>query len=96
MLVRSLLDKIRLDPKDLWVRTADLPRVNEFELKPEGACRADMCIPVAKGLRSGEWFNLSGFARKLGESLVTDSGVWSFGEAVGYAFGGGRSLLKVR
>ena len=23
-------------------------------------------------------------------------GVWSFGEAVGYAFGGGRSLLKVR
>lgn len=74
------LDKIRPDAQDLWVRTADLPRINEFELKPEGACRADMCIPVAKNLRSGEWFNLSGFARKLGESVVTDSGVWSFGE----------------
>jgi len=74
------LDKIRLDANDLWVQAADLPRINEFELKPEGACRADMCIPVAKNLRSGEWFNLSGFARKLGETVVTDSGVWSFGE----------------
>jgi hypothetical protein len=74
------LDKIRLDSNDLWVRAADLPRINEFELKPEGACRADMCIPVAKNLKSGERFNLSGFARKLGQTVVTDSGVWSFGE----------------
>jgi hypothetical protein len=74
------LEKTRLESNDLWVRAADLPRINEFELKPEGACRADMCIPVAKNLKSGEWFNLSGFARKLGETVVTDSGVWSFGE----------------
>jgi hypothetical protein len=77
------LDKIRPgvdNSHDLWVRAADLPRINEFELKPEGACRSDMCIPVAKSLKSGEWFNLSGFARKLGETVVTDSGVWSFGE----------------
>jgi hypothetical protein len=77
------LDKIRHgvdNSHDLWVRAADLPRINEFELKPEGACRADICIPVAKSLKSGEWFNLSGFARKLGQTVVTDSGVWSFGE----------------
>ncbi len=74
------LDKSRPGPNELWVRAADLPRINEFELKPQGACRADMCIPVAKSLRSGEWFNLTGFARKLGQSVVTDSGVWSFGE----------------
>jgi hypothetical protein len=74
------LDYIRPDAKDLWVRAADLPSINEFELKPEGACRADMCIPAAKNLKSGEWFNLSGFARKLGQTVVTDSGVWSFGE----------------
>jgi hypothetical protein len=77
------LDKIRPgvdNLRDLWVRAADLPRINEFELKPEGACRADMCIPVAKNLKSGGWFNLSGFARKLGQTVVTDSGVWSFGE----------------
>ena len=74
------LDKVRPDGKDLWVRAADLPRINEFELKPEGACRADMCIPVAKNMKDGEWFNLTGFAGKLGEAVVADSGVWSFGE----------------
>jgi len=77
------LDKIRPDAhslNDLWVRAADLPRINEFELKPQGACRADMCIPVSKNLKAGEWFNLTGFAHKLGQTVVTDSGVWSFGE----------------
>jgi hypothetical protein len=77
------LDKIHPDAhnlNDLWVRAADLPRINEFELKPQGACRADMCIPISKNLKTGEWFNLTGFARKLGETVVADSGVWSFGE----------------
>ena len=74
------LDKIRPDAKDLWVRAADLPRINEFELKPQGACRADMCIPVAKTLKNGPWFNLTGFSRKLGQAYINDSGVWSFGD----------------
>ena len=74
------LDKVRPDPKDLWVRSSDLPRINQFELKPQGACRADMCIPVSKDLKSGEWFNLTGFARKVSQPVVADSGVWSFGE----------------
>src|SRR5438132_14298857 len=74
------LDKIRPDPKDLWVRAADLPRINDFELKPQGACRADLCIPVARDLRSGEWFNLTGFARRIKQAYVADSGAWSFGE----------------
>jgi AhpC/TSA family protein len=74
------LDKVRPDPKDLWVRAADLPRINQFELKPQGACRADLCIPVPKDLRGGPWFNLSGFARRTRQAVVSDSGVWSFGE----------------
>jgi len=74
------IDKIRPDAKDLWIRAADLPRINEFELKPQGACRAAMCIPVSKDLKSGEWFNLTGFARKLHQTYVFDSGAWSFGE----------------
>ncbi len=64
------LEKIRPDPKDLWVRAADLPRINRFTLKPQGACRADMCIPVPKALKSGEWFNLTGFAQRLHQSYV--------------------------
>ena len=39
-----------------------------------------MCIPVPKALKSGEWFNLTGFSRKVGQTVVADAGVWSFGE----------------
>src|SRR5580693_9416767 len=74
------LEKIRPDARDLWVRAADLPRINQFTLKPAGACRADMCIPVPKALKSGEWFNLTGFAQRLHQSYVSDNGVWSFSE----------------
>lgn len=74
------LDKVRADGNELWVRRADLPRVNEFELKPQGACRADLCIPISKDLRQGDWFHLTGFARKVRQTFVADSGVWSFGE----------------
>jgi len=80
------LDKIRpVSPgkapgSDLWVRAADLPRINDFTVKPQGACREDVCIPISKELKSGEWFNLTGFARRTGESFVSDTNVWSFGE----------------
>jgi len=74
------LDNARVEGNDLWVRSADLPRVNEFEVKPQGACRADICIPLSKDLKKAEWFNLTGFARKVGQAAVNDSGVWSFGE----------------
>lgn len=74
------LAQVLADPKDLWVRADDLPRINEFTLKPQGACRADMCIPVPKTLRHGAWFNLTGFAERLRQASVHESGVWSFGE----------------
>ena len=74
------LTAVRPDPKDLWVRSADLPTINGFELKPQGACREDLCIPVAKNLRNGQFFNLTGFAQKVHQPVVQDSGVWSFGE----------------
>ena len=74
------LEKTQPKGDDLWVRSADLQRINEFELKPQGACRADICIPIPKTLKQGDWFNLTAFARKIGEVVVADSGVWSLGE----------------
>jgi hypothetical protein len=69
-------------PDVLWVRKTDLPRINEFELKPQGACRADVCIPVDKSMTRGAYFNLSAFARKVRQTVVADreARVWSFGE----------------
>jgi hypothetical protein len=74
------LDRVRSDSNDLWVLSADLPRINEFEVKPQGACRADLCIPLSKGLKNREYFNLTGFARAVREIVVADEGVWSLGE----------------
>ena len=79
-IMRSNWTKSGPTPRICGCERADLPRINEFELKPQGACRADMCIPISKNLKTGEWFNLTGFARKLGQTVVADSGVWSFGE----------------
>lgn len=66
----------------LWILKKDLPRVNGFELKPQGACRADICIPVPKDMAEGDRFNLTAFARRVGQSVVADAEarVWSFGE----------------
>ncbi|HEY3739415.1 MAG TPA: redoxin domain-containing (seleno)protein, partial [Bryobacteraceae bacterium] len=68
------------DPHNLWVRAADMKGINGFELKPQGACREDVCIPVDKKLHQGALFNLTGFAEKVHQPVVADSGVWSFGD----------------
>ena len=70
----------------LLIRPDDLSRVNGFELKPEGACFNDICIPINQGLlveQDGkQWFDLAAFADLLGQPYVADreSGVWSFAE----------------
>ena len=66
----------------LWVRASDLPSINGFEIKPEGACRADICVPLPKAMTRGIYFNLSAFADRAGQAVVADldARVWSFGE----------------
>ncbi len=77
------------DPNDLWVKPSELTRVNGFELKPEGACIDDICVPVRQDEnsdiflnRGGEsWFNVTELADRLQQPYAVDydSGVWSFG-----------------
>jgi len=74
------LEKAQLNGSDLWVHKSDLPRINDFEVKPQGACREDLCVPIPKDFLKGDYFNLSAFARKVGEVSVADANVWSFGE----------------
>ena len=79
------LTTIRRDsknPSSLWISKRDLPRVNGFEVKPQGACRADVCVPIPKTMQHGDWFDLTAFAKKAGEAVVADldARVWSLGE----------------
>ena len=77
------------DATELWVKPEDLTRINDFVLKPQGACLDELCIPVLQDIdsdmfvtRSDQgWFNVSGLAEKLQQAYITDysDGVWSFG-----------------
>lgn len=77
------------DATDLWIEPSDLTRVNGFELKPEGACIDDICVPVRQEedsdifvRRAGKaWFNVSELADRLKQPQVADydAAVWSFG-----------------
>lgn len=92
------LASTRADGETLWIEPADLPRVMGFELKPEGACRADICIPVREGapdslvLREGDklWVSPTRLADRLQQGYVADAeaGVWSFAPASGPELGG--------
>ena len=77
------------DPSDLWVSPSDLTRVNDFVLKPEGACLDELCIPINQEAdsdvvirREGKtWFSLTAFAEHLGQEFLVDreTDTWSFG-----------------
>ena len=83
------LEQTLPDATDLWVKPEDLTRVNDFVLKPEGACLDELCVPVLQDrdsamfiTRRGQaWFNVTELANKLQQAYVTDynDGIWSFG-----------------
>jgi hypothetical protein len=64
----------RLDepPDELELRTG-------WAIKPEGACRDDVCVPLARP------FDLNDLARQLGMELVNDAdhGLWALGPESG-------------
>jgi hypothetical protein len=71
---------------DLLINPQELSEINGFELKPEGACYADMCIPLNDQIKvtqdGKQWFNLTAFADLLEQPYVCDAetNVWSFAE----------------
>ena len=83
------VEKTLADPNDLWIEPSELGRVNGFELKPEGACIDDICVPVNQDRdseifirRNGlAWFNVTELADRVYQPYIADheSDVWSFG-----------------
>lgn len=77
------------DGDDLWVIESDLFRVTGFEVKPEGACLGDICIPLPESNTelvstrgNSKWINASVLAKKVQQAVAhdADNGVWSFGQ----------------
>jgi hypothetical protein len=75
------------DGDALWVTLADLTATSGWELKPEGVCKDEICVPVPDARRaalireqsSGTLFNLTEFARLIEESVAHDAQTWYFG-----------------
>lgn len=77
-----------LHDEDRQAPVADVMARAGWELKPEGACRGDMCVPL------GSAATLDEVAERLGMASVTDDA--SGRTALGPASVGGRALSSVQ
>jgi len=64
-----ILERLDIGPDDFAAATG-------WEIKPEGACRADVCVPLPAG-----GFDLLDTASRLGMAVVADeaNGRWAIG-----------------
>ena len=75
---------------NLWLSLDDLRATTGWELKPQGVCLGEVCVPIPAGREAdfvganGTQFNLAALARQLNQPAVHDDAyaVWFFGEAV--------------
>lgn len=80
-----------MEADGLWLTLQELTAGTGWELKPEGVCKDEICVPVPEARRSamlrtdpsGTWFNLAEFARLIEQPLAHDeaNSVWYFGPA---------------
>ncbi|OAI40662.1 hypothetical protein AYO38_05510 [bacterium SCGC AG-212-C10] len=75
------------DSADLWLATDSLKAATGWELKPEGACKDDVCVPIPlqrerEFVRDGA-FNIAALAKYLGQPFAADVDhhAWVIGEA---------------
>jgi AhpC/TSA family len=83
----ATIDGASAEADNLWLRLSDLHAATGWELKPQGLCRDDRCVPIPAArrddfLRDGGLVNLGALARQLGQPVVHDdqNGVWFFSE----------------
>ena len=71
--------------EDIWIGAASLADATGWELKPEGFCRNEVCIPIPPGreaqFRQGGEVNAAKLWRHAGQPIVAsrDGTAWSLG-----------------
>lgn len=65
----------------LRMSAADAEKVTGWELKPEGMCRDERCVPLPAAAVRDRDVDLEAFWRKLGGPLIASDGgeVWAMG-----------------
>jgi hypothetical protein len=87
--VAAPASRVRVSGNELWLPVEDLVSAAGWELKPEGVCRGEICVPLPPGNRdrilrqldSSTWFNLTEFARLIEQPVANDleARTWSLG-----------------
>jgi AhpC/TSA family len=88
------------EENNLWLSLDDLCAATGWELKPQGVCRGEVCVPIPAGRErdfvraDGKMFNLTALAQLLNQPVVYDNdyAVWFFGEAVNASDNASQSL----
>ena len=65
----------------LWMSPVDAERVTGWTLKPEGMCRAELCVPLPASAVKPNEVDLAAFWTKLGGPVVSTPtrDVWALG-----------------
>jgi AhpC/TSA family len=86
----QLVDAV-IEGDDLWLTLSALTAATGWELKPEGVCKEEVCVPVPAQRRAallrdspgGTLLNVTEFARLIEQPFAHDerNAVWYFGPA---------------
>jgi hypothetical protein len=79
----------RREGEALWLRSDELLASTGWEIKPEGVCRGEICVPLPEqhaasllAERDGAtWLDVAGFAGYVGQTTARDDATdtWYFG-----------------
>lgn len=69
----------------LWMSPADAEKVTGWTLKPEGMCRADLCVPLPASALRADGVDVAAFWTKLGGPVIASAqrDVWALGAPAG-------------
>jgi len=76
----------------LTVSRSDFEQRTGWAIKPEGACKGDVCVPLNDDLSGAETLDLTALSSQMNLPLVSDEahGIWALGpESIG-----GRTLVS--
>ncbi len=82
--VLTATDDITVPARDgLWLSAADAERVTGWTLKPEGMCKADLCVPLPAGAMRAGQVDVAAFWRASGAPVLSDDAreTWVLGTA---------------
>ena len=81
-MVLTPTDEFEIKTRDgLWMAAVDAEKVTGWTLKPEGMCRAELCVPMPASAVKGTEVDGEAFWTKLGGPVVASDArdVWALG-----------------